>query len=150
MPKVYKSQLIEVIQPANSTATKLQFQDFPYLRGRQIYGIEVFNKFDMSTSPTGKTLPSTTQAAATYLTLYLDDRNEGAKNVGEWIQNVPFAALHRVQNQDTTTPYLTSPFVRQMFELTGQIIYWEKCFLNFGSWTGVANDVSFCFNVYFK
>ena len=144
MPKVYKSQLIEVIQPANSTATKLQFQDFPYLRGRQIFGIEALNGLDATGSPTGKTLPTTTESLKSYLTLYLDDRNEGAKNVGEWIQNVPFTLLHRVQ---TTT---ASPFVRQMFEMTGQIVYWEKCFLNFSSSLGNTADVSFCFNVYFK
>ena len=127
MPKVFKSQLIEVIQPANSTATKLQFQDFPYLRGRQIFGIEVLNGLDATASPTGKTLPTTAESLKSYLTLYLDDRNEGAKNVGEWIQNVPFSLLHRIQ---TTT---ASPFVRQMFEMTGQIVYWEKCFLSFSS-----------------
>jgi hypothetical protein len=144
MPKVFKSQLIEVIQPANSTATKLQFQDFPYLRGRQIFGIEALNGLDATASPTGKTLPTTAESLKSYLTLYLDDRNEGAKNVGEWIQNVPFSLLHRIQ---TTT---ASPFVRQMFEMTGQIVYWEKCFLSFSSSLGNVADVSFCFNVYFK
>lgn len=144
MPKVFKSQLIEVIQPANSTATKLQFQDFPYLRGRQIYGIEVYTSNDMTSSPTAKSLPSTAQAKLAYLTLYLDDMQQGAKNVGEWIQNVPFVSMHRTQNASN------DPFIRQMFELTGQIIYWEKCYWNFATWTGVASDVSFCLNVYFK
>jgi hypothetical protein len=144
MPKVYKSQLIEVVQTANSTATKLQFNDFPYLRGRKIYGIEMFTGADMTTSPTGKTLPTVAQAQVTYLTLYLDDQSTGVKNVGEWIQNVPFASLHRVQNS------ATNPFVRQMFEMTGQIVYWEKCFFNFGTWTAVGSDVSFCLTVYFQ
>ena len=153
MPKVYKSQLIEVVQPANSTATKLQFQDFPYLRGRQIFGIEAYNNLDITTSPTGKTPPTPAQSLVSFLTLYLDDRTEGAKNVGEWIQNVPFTSLHRTDVTIYTTTanaYTQPPFVVQMYELTGQIIYWEKCFLNFGSWSAVATDVSFCFNVYFK
>lgn len=153
MPKVFKSQLIEVVQTANSTATKLQFQDFPYLRGRQIFGIETYNAVDMSTSPTGKGLPTIAQSQSAYLTLYLDDRNEGAKNVGEWIQNVPFSSMHRTQTSiysATANAVTTAPFVRQMFELTGQIIYWEKCYLNFGTWSAVGSDVSFCFNVYFK
>jgi hypothetical protein len=161
MPKVYKSQLIEVIQPANSTATKLQFQDFPYLRGREIYGIETYNSIDMSISPTQKALPTVYQSQLAYLTLYLDDRAQGAKNVGEWIQNVPFSSMHRTQTQiytTTTTPPTTSsngnmvtpPFVRQMFEMTGQIVYWEKCYFSFGSSLGNTSDVSFCLNVYFK
>lgn len=153
MPKVFKSQLIEVIQPANSTQTKLQFQDFPYLRGRQIFGIEVYNRLDMSNSPTNKLLPTVAQSQLAYLTLYLDDRNEGAKNVGEWIQNVPFSAMRRTQTSiysATANDVTTAPFVRQMFELTGQIIYWEKCYWNFAGWTAVGTDVSFCLNVYFK
>lgn len=153
MPKVYKSQLIEVVQPAGSTATKLQFQDFPYLRGRQIFGIETYNIIDMSASPTNKALPTVAQSQLAYLTLYLDDRNEGAKNVGEWIQNVPFSAMHRTQTQfysTTANAVTTPPFVRQMFELTGQVIYWEKCYLNFATWSSSGTDTSFCFNVYFK
>lgn len=144
MPKVYKSQLIEIIQPANSTQTKLQFQDFPYLRGRQITGIESYNVVDMTVSPTGKTPCTAAQMQATYLTLYLDDQAQGAKNVGEWIQNIPLVSLHRTQ---TTT---ASPFVRQAFEMTNQIVYWEKCFFNFGSWSAVGTDISFMLTVYFK
>lgn len=157
MPKVFKSQLIEVVNTGiagGNTATRLQFQDFPYLRGRQIFGIEVLNNQDMSFSPTGKALPTPAQAAVSYLTLYLDDLAQGAKNVGEWIQNVPFASMHRIQNSyaDTTTfnKTLSSPFVRQMFEMTGQIVYWEKCYLSFASALSNTTDVSFCFIVYFK
>ncbi len=144
MPKVYKSQLIEIIQPANSTATKLQFQDFPYLRGRQITGIESYNILDMTVSPTGKTPCDAAQMQKTYLTLYLDDQAQGARNVGEWIQNIPLVSLHRTQ---TTT---ASPFVRQAFEMTNQVVYWEKCFFNFGSALGNTSDVSFMLTVYFK
>lgn len=144
MPKVFKSQLIEVIQPANSTATKIQFQDFPYLRGRQIYGIETMTTNDMTYSPTGKVLPTTAQSKLAFTTLYLDDLNKGAKNVGEWIQSVPFSMLHRIQNSST------DPFVRQMFELTGQIVYWEKCYITLSGWTSFPQDVSFSYNVYFK
>lgn len=150
MPKVYKSQLIEVVNPGvagGNTATRLQFQDFPYLRGRQIYGIEAINASDAAASPTGKALPTLTEASKAYLTLYLDDQAQGAKNVGEWIQNVPFASMHRIQQTTTAT---NSPFVRQMFEMTGQIVYWEKCYLQFSSAIANSADVSFCFIVYFK
>lgn len=147
MPKVYKSQLIEVIQTGvagGNTATKLQFPDFPYLRNKMIYGIEIITDADMLKSPTGKAIAGILQLQYTYLTLYLDDRAAGPKNVGEWIQNVPSALLHRVQNADQ------SPFVRQMYELTGQIVYWEKCYFNFAQSLANTSDISFCLNVYFK
>jgi len=124
------------------------------LRGREIYGIETYNSIDMSTSPTQKALPTIAQSQLAYLTLYLDDRAQGAKNVGEWIQNVPFSSMHRTQTSYyATTPtnvVTTPPFVRQMFEMTGQIVYWEKCYFSFGSSLGNTSDVSFCLNVYFK
>lgn len=150
MPRVLKSQLIEVVLAGVSggnTSQKLQFPDFPYLRGRQIFGIETVNAEDVSTSPTGKTVCSVATQKYSYLTLYLDDM-QNVKNVGEWIQNVPLTLLHRTQSAVTSGTF--APFVRQMYELNGQIIYWEKCYLSLGSAVGNTSDVSFLFNVYFK
>lgn len=98
----------------------------------------------MTVSPTGKAPCTAAQMQKAYLTLYLDDQAQGAKNVGEWIQNIPLVSLHRTQ---TTT---ANPFVRQMFEMTNQIVYWEKCFFNFGSWSAALTDISFMLTVYFK
>lgn len=146
MPKVFKSQLVEIISPGiagGNNATKIQFQDQPYLRNKQITGIEVINGADMTTSPTGKTIVTNAQMKLSYLTLYLNDVNN-PKNVGEWIQNVPFTLMHRVQNASS------DPFVRQMYEMQGQVIYWEKCFISLASSLANTADVSFLFNVYFK
>lgn len=146
MPKVFKSQLVEIISPGiagGNTATKIQFQDQPYLRGKQITAIEVINSGDMTTSPTGKAIVTNAQMRLSYLTLYLNDVNN-PKNVGEWIQNVPFTLLHRTQNA------ANDPFVRQMYEMQGQVIYWEKCFISLASSLANTADVSFLFNVYFK
>jgi len=146
MPKVFKSQLVEVIQPGISggnTATKIQFNDQPYLRNKQITGIEILNGNDMTTSPTGKTPITTAQMKLSYLTLYLNDVNN-PQNVGEWIQQVPFTLMHRIQNAST------DPFVRQMYELMGQVIYWEKCYISLASSLNNTTDVSFLLNVYFK
>ena len=144
MPTVIKSQLIELVNPAGSTATKLQFQDQPYLRNKQITGIEVFNDNDMDASPANKAIVTNAQLQKAYLTLYLNDPGSPA-NVGEWIQNVPLTILHRVQNASN------DPFVRKPYDLVGQVIYWEKCYLTFSSSLGnLVADASFLFNVYFK
>jgi hypothetical protein len=143
MPSVIKSQLVELVNPANSTATKLQFFDLPYLRFKQITGIEVLNVNDASKSPTNKDVVTNAQMIKSYLTLYLNDPSN-PNNVGEWIQQVPLSLMHRVQNAST------DPFVRQGYNLVGQTVYWEKCFLNFASSLGNTSDVSFLFNVYFK
>jgi len=143
MPSVIKSQLIELVNQGGSTATKLQFQDQPYLRQKQITGIEILTVNDMATSPTNNSVITTAQMQKSYLTLYLNDPGN-PQNVGEWIQNVPLALLHRVQNASN------DPFVRKAYDLVGQVIYWEKCYLTFSSSLGNTLDVSFLFNVYFK
>ena len=143
MPKVIKSQLVEIIQPGGSTATRLQLPDQPYLRNKRITGIEIVTVADMSVSPTGKTPISGTDLKKSFLTLYLNDPGK-PEDVGEWIQSVPGALLHRVQNSSN------DPFVRQMYELDSQVVYWEKCYFTFGSALGNVADVSFLINVYFK
>lgn len=146
MPKVFKSQLIEVVLPGiagGNQSTKVQFPDQPYLRYKGITGIEVINNGDMTLSPSGKTPVSNAQMRTSYLTLYLNEV-DNPKNTGEWIQNVPFTLLHRVQNA------ATDPFARQAYELQGQVIYWEKCYITFPVAFANTADISFLFNVYFK
>lgn len=143
MPSVIKSQLIELIFPANSTATKFQFNDQPYLRNKQITGIEAFNTNDVNKSPSGNNVIDDGQLRSAYITLYLNDPGN-PQNVGEWIQNVPLTILHRVQNAQNDA------FVRKAYDLVGQVIYWEKCFLTFSQPLGNNANISFLFNVYFK
>ncbi len=145
--KVIKSQLIEVVLPGvavtGNAATKIQFPDQPYLRNVSTLGIEIFTVNDMSLSPSNRVPLSAAQMKTAYLTLYLNDP-ENPADVGEWIQNVPFSVLHRTQNS------ATDPFVRFPYELAGQRIYWEKCYVTLPVAFANTADVSFLFNVYFK
>lgn len=158
MVKVFKSQLIELVLagvPGGNTSTKLQFLDQPYLRGKSIHAIELITKGDMvasSASPTGKAIfdisASSTPLATggpAYLTLYLNDA-QNPNNVGEWIQNVPFPLLHRVQNSATPV----DSFVRAGYQLAGQVIYWEKCYVTFPRAIQNTADLSILLNVYFQ
>ena len=151
MPKVFKSQLIEQVSPGiagtGNPAVRIQFNDQPYLRNKQITGIEVLTSSECSASPTNRTPLTIAQMKTAYLTLYLNDVND-PQNVGEWIQLVPFSVLHRAQNSGSSTTDM--PFVRQMFELQNQVIYWEKCYVTLSSALANTADVSFLFIVYFK
>jgi hypothetical protein len=151
MPKVFKSQLIELINVGVATTgnqnTRIQFPDQPYLRNKQITGIEVLCNLDMSASPSNRTPVTVAQMQTSYLTLYLNDVNKPG-DVGEWIQLVPFTLMHRSQNSGSSTTSM--PFVRQMFELVGQTIFWEKCYVTLPVAFANTSDVSFLFNVYFK
>jgi hypothetical protein len=147
MPNVNKSQLIEIILPGVATTgnqqTKIQFNDQPYLRFKKIQGVEVLNSADMTLSPSNKTPISNNQMRTAYLTLYLNDPQNPA-NVGEWIQNVPFTLLHRIQNASN------DPFIRSMFNLNDVVIYWEKCYISLPVAYANTTDVSFLIQVYFK
>lgn len=147
MPNVNKSQLIELILPGVATtgnqSTKIQFLDQPYLRFKKIQGLEILNSNDMAVSPSNKTPISNTQMKGAFLTLYLNDPQNPA-NVGEWIQNVPFTILHRIQNA------ASDPFIRSMFNLNDQVIYWEKCYITLPTAYANTTDVSFLIQVYFK
>jgi|TARA_R110000868_G_scaffold332218_1_gene593245 hypothetical protein len=168
MPKVNKSQLIEVINTGvastGNQSTKIQFPDQPYLRGKQIYGIEIFTFDDFPTSPSNRAVIPYAVSQKSFLTLYSDDI-ENSGNVGEWIQLVPFTILHRTQTISTTagttgtgggftTPSVatTTPntFARSMFLLQGQKIIWEKSYISLSSAVGNTVDVSFLVQVYFK
>lgn len=146
MPKVNKSQLIELVSPGvagGNGTTKIQFNDQPYLRGKAITAIEILTNADMTATPSNRTPITAAQMETAYLTLYLTDPSNPSA-VGEWISLVPFTLLHRVQN---ATP---DPFTRQMFELVGQTIYWEKCYVTLATGYGNTTDVSFLVQVYFK
>jgi hypothetical protein len=143
MPLVYKSQLIELIVPAGSNTTKIQFPDQPYLRNKQIMGIEVIIDGDVDASPSNRTPINLNEFQKSYLTLYLNDITV-PNAVGEWIQNVPFVLLHRIQNT------ATDPYVREPYTLAGQVIYWEKCFVSFATALAPLADKSILLNVYFK
>jgi len=108
-----------------------------------VQAIEVLDSTDMTLSHTNKTPISAAQMKTSYLTLYLNDPSNPA-NVGEWIQNVPFTLLHRIQNA------ATDPFVRSMFHLDNQVIYWEKCYITLPVAFANTTDVSFLVQVYFK
>jgi len=155
MIKVFKSQLVELvlsgIAGGGNQSTKLQFLDQPYLRNKQIFGIELITKSDMAglTSPTARQIFDISAAGTTggsaYLTLYLNDA-QNPNNVGEWIQNVPFPILHRVQNAGTPA----DSFVRKGYEMAGQVIYWEKCYVTFPVAIQNTVDLSILLNVYFQ
>ena len=152
---VFKSQLIELVVPGVAGGNKqlnFVFPDQPYLRGANISAIEVLTEDDMTVSPQQNPLITSAQMQTAYLTLYCTDVQPKGfvapvgsppGGVGQWIQLVPFADLHRVQNA------VTAPFVRDGFQMAGQIVYWEKCQVILGAPLNNTADVSILLNVDF-
>lgn len=144
--RVNKSQLIEVKVfgiASGNTQTNIQFQDQPYLRNKKITGIETVYQTECPVTLTGAQTASNADAIKGFLTLYTNDILNPT-SVGEWIQNVPLALLHKVQNQ------ASDAFVRNPYLLIGQTIIWDKCFIRLTTALNNTTDVSFLFNVYFE
>jgi hypothetical protein len=143
MLQVRKSQLIEVILPQGSTTTTLQFPDQPYLRDKKIWGLEIVTNNDMTKSPQNNDVIDTATAKKSYLTLYLNNPEDPTGAMGQWIQLVPFALLHRVQNS------ATDPFVRTPYLMAGQKVSWDKCQIQFPTALTPPSTISFLIQVYF-
>jgi len=147
MKPIIKSQLVELVSNGiaggGNLTTKLQFLDQPYLRNKKIHGIEIFTITDVPLSPSGNATATAAQVNNAFLTLYCSVPDQ-PQNVGEWLQGIPLPIMHRVQNS------ATDAFVRQSFDMSGQVVYWEKCYFSFSSSLGNVSDVSFLINVYFK
>ena len=70
-----------------------------------------------------------------FLTLYIDDASSPpVLGKGEFMQQVPLVDLHTVQNTSN------DPFERQPFQLQGQVVSWDKCYINLGA--AIANTVN--------
>lgn len=141
-----KFQLIEVVNPgvagAGNTAVRFQFPDQPYLRNKPLFGLEFFCGGDITTTPSGNTPTTLAQMKLGYLTLYLSDPDRPA-DLGEWVQLVPLSRLHNIQNAAADT------FSRMPFNLVGQVIQWEKCYITLATAYANTANVSFLFGAYF-
>ncbi len=88
-------EMIETQIPANSTATRFNFNDQPQLRTDQtqdviIQGMETFTITDIPLSPNAVALPTAAELKATYLVLYV--------NGEESIYRIPLVKLHTINN----------------------------------------------------
>ena len=143
---IRKYQLIEVVSngiAGGNLAVKIQFPDQPYLRNKLIWGIDVYNSLDMTTTPSGNTPTTQAQSLLSFLTIYCSDADKPS-DLGEWINLVPFSRLHLIQNG---TP---SPFSRIPFSMVGQKVQWEKCYITLATPLANVANVSFMFGVYFS
>lgn len=141
-PAFKKSQLIEVVIPPNSTTTNIPFPDQPYLRGAQIWAIEVVNGNDMALSPQNNAPMTSAQMMQAYLSIYLNDPDK-SNSLGLWNQLIPFTDLHRIQNASA------DPFVRDGYKMVGQTVSWDKTQIITPVPFGNTGVMSILFNISF-
>lgn len=137
--------LVEVVVngvAGGNTQQRINFNDQPLLRGAKIWSIETYNIHDIPLSPQNNAVIAASVMQSAYLTVYIDDASQPpVYGKGEFMQQVPLVNMHTVQNTSN------DPFERQPFQLQGQVISWDKVYLNLGAAIGNTVNNSFLFLV---
>ena len=116
--KTQKYELVDVPVQSTNNGTRFQFPDLPKLRYTSLLAMELYTFNDFSASiVTGNQLDvySNITQYSPFLTLYANERQD--------VYRVPLVNLHRIQNT------AGEPFIRQLFEFSGQKIVWDKSFI---------------------
>lgn len=136
--KYNKSQLIEVIVPASTTATRFNIPDQPQLRYKKTKSIEMYCADDVTVSPSSNAVMPIGNCERTFLTLYINEPNGIS---GEYVQNIPFVSLHRVAGATTA-----NGFVYDIAEFADKLIDWSKSYFTCQGGT-FSSQYSYLLNV---
>ena len=136
-----KTQLVELVVPANDGRLRFNFPTQNFLRysGIKINSIETFSANDLSLSAQGNILPTEANLKSAYVTFYGDQPDDPGA-MGDWLQEIPLWSLHRMSNN-------TDPYVRDLFTLIPRNIVWEKSSITLGAALANGSQLSFVFNV---
>ena len=145
---IKKYQLVEVVLQGVSGGNqqvRVQFPDQPYLRNRKIMGIDIYDFGSVTNSPAQNAPATIANLKTAFLTLYLNDPG-APTDLGEWINLVP---LVRFNNQESPG-VATENFARMPFNMVGQSVQWEKCYITLAAPLANTANVSFLFGIYFE
>ena len=142
--KTLKFEFTEVVVPAGSTATRFNFPDLPKLRYTSLQALETWvgdgdgktGKCDILLSPNNNPIFPVNTIIQSYLVLYLNERQD--------VYRVPLITLHRTQTGTENVP-----FVRSLFEFTGQKVTWDKSYIEVAQSITPTVQTSFAFGIYY-
>ena len=137
--KSQKFELVEVSLPGiavtGQTGTRWNFPDLPKLRYVSLQAIEIYTPNDITVTPTQQTPVTLAILQTAYLVLYANERQD--------LYRIPLLNLHRIQNASN------DPFIRSLFEFTGQKVTWDKSYIQLGAAPGNTTNLSFPLGVYY-
>ena len=137
--KTLKFEFTEVVVPAGSTATRFNFPDLPKLRYTSLQALETWvggKVGDLSLTPNNNPIFDISIINQSYLVLYLNERQD--------VYRVPLITLHRTQTGTENVP-----FVRSLFEFTGQKVTWDKSYIEVAQSITPLVQTSFAFGIYY-
>jgi hypothetical protein len=137
---IRKHELVEVVVPALSTATRFYLPDLQNLRNVKLDAIEVYAKEDVLFTPTQNPVSSLVDMSASFLTLQ-------SYNGKEFLHQSPFLSHHYMQN------LLGGAFVLDLFQknFVGQRVNYPKSYIEFfHGGVPVPAQFSFLISVYYR
>jgi hypothetical protein len=153
---IIQHEIVEVVVPADSPLTRIQFPDIQNLRDSNLIGIEFYQgvyKYQdnvpntvggadaeiVKYSPTGRDLCPEIVANSAYLTLQ-------AYNGVEFLHQSPLKT-HRYVNNFSGNPGSTSEIYQKQF--SQQKVNWPKCYIERFDKEIIKFEFSFLFSVYY-
>lgn len=130
-------QSVELIIPANTSGSQVNFPDVPELRSDSdkdalIFSIAITNVLAVPLTPSGNTTASEAQIANGFLTLYVLGT--------EYIFKTPLRRFDNVFNSGATVFS-----VYELFETRPLRVDWTKSFVSFGAPPNNASQYSYLF-----
>ena len=135
--KAKKFEFVEVVIPGvagGATGTIFNFPDLPKLRYTSLLAMSIYSPNNITLTPAGNTPVTLAIIQKSFLVLYADDRQD--------LYRIPLTDLNRTQAS-------TDPFVRQLYEFSGQQVTWDKCYVQLGSAPANTTNLSFCFGIHY-
>ena len=133
-----KFEFVEIQVPGvavtGQTGTMWSFPDLPKLRSTSLLALSIYTPNNLTVTPAGNTPITTAILQKSYLVLYAEDRQD--------LYRIPLTDLNRTQAS-------TDPFVRQLYEFSGQQVTWDKSYVQVGSAPGNTTNLSFCFGIHY-
>ena len=136
--KAKKFEFVEIVVPgiavSGQSGTIWSFPDLPKLRYTSLLALSIYTPSNITVTPAGNTPMTVANIQKSFLVLYADDRQD--------LYRIPLTDLNRTQAS-------TDPFVRQLYEFSGQQVTWDKCYVQMGSAPGNTTNLSFCFGIHY-
>ena len=136
--KAKKFEFVEIpvagVAVTGQTGTIWSFPDLPKLRYTSLLAMSIYTPSNITVTPAGNTPITVAIIQKSFLVLYADDRQD--------LYRIPLTDLNRTQAS-------TDPFVRQLYEFSGQQVTWDKSYVQIGSAPANTSNLSFCFGIHY-
>ena len=133
-----KFEFVEIIVPGvavtGQSGTIWSFPDLPKLRYTSLLALSIYTPSNITVTPAGNTPITLAIVQKSFLVLYSEDRQDNYR--------IPLTDLNRTQAS-------TDPFVRQLYEFSGQQVTWDKSYVQIGSAPANTTNLSFCFGIHY-